>query len=138
MRRVLAVAALALFASACGAYHFGAADRRTPSPSPHGRFDVVATEQDRAVTLRAGQSLEVVLHGGTTAFWQQVHSSDATVLQPIPDPGATAVQGVTLAAFRANSAGHATVTAVGTPVCPSGQACPMLAVLYSLSVTVTA
>ena len=54
-------------------------------------------------------------------------------------PGAlpASAAGVTLAAFKARASGVARVTAVGVPVCPSGQACPMLAVLYTLTVTVT-
>ncbi|HVH63805.1 MAG TPA: hypothetical protein VNA65_09400 [Candidatus Dormibacteraeota bacterium] len=135
MKRLLVVVALALSTAACGAYQFGTGVNPTPTP-PRAHFDVTATEKDHAVALHVGQTLEVVLHGGTAQFWQQVKSSDPAVLQPVPDPAATAVQGVRLAAFKAGAAGNATVTAVGVPVCPSGQACPMYAMLYSLSVTV--
>ena len=100
-------------------------------------FDVTATEQDHAISMHVGQKLQVVLHGGGQLNYQQVQSSDETVLAPTVDPAATAVRGVTLAAFIAKSAGAARVTAVGAPVCPSGQACPMFAVLYTLTVTVT-
>lgn len=100
-------------------------------------FDVTATEKDHAVSMHVGEKLEVVLHGGGQLNYQQVRSSDESVLAPTVDPAATAVRGVTLAAFVAKSAGTARVTAVGAPVCPSGQACPMFAVLYTLTVTVT-
>lgn len=127
---------VALLIAACGA-----AGSASPSPSPSptfgGGFDVTATEQDHAVTMHVGQTLEVVLHGGTSMMWQQVASSDTSILQPIVDTNATAVRGVTLAAFRAKAAGQAKVTAVGLPVCPSGQPCPMYAILYTLEVTVT-
>jgi len=99
-------------------------------------FDVAATEQDHAVVMHVGQKLQVVLHGGGQVNYQQVQSSDTSVLAPTVDPAATAVRGVTLAAFVAKSAGTSRVTAVGAPVCPSGQACPMFAVLYTLNVTV--
>lgn len=137
MKRSLVVAALLLTTAACGAYHFGTADTPAPTPTLPSHFDVTATEKDHATTMHVGQTLAVVLHGGTSQFWQQVRSSDATVLQPIPDPAAAPVKGVTLAAFKADATGHVTVTAVGVPVCASGQACPMYAILYSLSVTIT-
>lgn len=87
--------------------------------------------------MHVGQKLEVALHGGNTTIWQQVKSTDTAVLAPIVDPGATAVRGVTLAAFQARAAGNSEVTAVGTANCSSGQPCPMYAILYSLKVTIT-
>jgi hypothetical protein len=135
LRTALGMLAVALLAG-CGAYTIPGSPS-SPSPSPGLGFDVTATEKDHAVTMHVGQKLEVVLHGGTTASWQQVRSSDPKILEPTVDPAATSVRGVTLAAFKAIGPGEATVTAVGTPVCPSGQACPMYAILYSLKVTVT-
>jgi len=107
------------------------------SPSPGLGFDVTATETDKAVSMHVGQKLEVVLRGGGQITWQQVKSSDTSLLEPTVDPAATAARGVTLAAFRAKAAGETQVTAVGAPVCPSGQPCPMFAVLYTLTVTIT-
>ena len=131
------LAALAwLLVAGCGAYSFPGSDP-TPTPSPGLGFDVTATEKDHAVTMRVGQKLEVALHGGASTNWQQPRSSNEEILTPVPDPAATAVRGVTLAAFKAIAPGQVEVTAVGTPVCPSGQACPMYAILYSLKVTVT-
>ncbi len=139
MGKFLLVSAIAVLAMACGSAGAVAVPSPSPSPSPSSGlgFDVTATEKDHAVSMRIGQKLEVVLHGGDTARWQQVHATDATILEPVVDPAATAVRGVTLAAFKALAAGQTTVTAVGTPVCPSGQACPMYAILYQLTVTVT-
>jgi hypothetical protein len=133
------LAAVAMFAAACGAAGVGAGTNPSPSPSDTSpmHFDVTATETDKAVTMRAGQTLELVLHGGNQIMWQQVKSSDTTILEPTVNPAATAMRGVTLAAFRARSAGEVKVTAVGTAVCPSGQPCPMFAMLYTLTVTVT-
>ena len=135
LMRIFAIALLCL--AACGSVGTGSNPSPSPSDNPM-RFDVTATEKDHAVTMHAGQKLEVVLHGGGQLTYQQVRSSDTSILEPTVDPAATEVRGVTLAAFKARSAGQAKVTAVGAPVCPSGQACPMFAVLYTLTVTVTA
>ena len=128
---------LALLAAGCGALPGQGA---TPSPTPPTNpmhFDVTATQKDHAVSMRVDQRLEVVLTGGGQIDYQQVRSSDPSILQRVVDPAATAARGVTLAAFVARSMGQATVTAVGSPVCPSGAICPAYAILYSLTVTVT-
>lgn len=127
---------IVVLTAACGSVGLGGSPSPTPSDNPL-HFDVTATEKDHAVSMHVGQKLEVVLHGGTTMRYQQVRSSDQSVLEPTVDPAATAALGVTLAAFKADRSGQATVTAVGTPVCPTGTACPMYALLYTLSVTVT-
>jgi hypothetical protein len=128
-----------LILSACGSVGTGAAPSPTPSWYPPGLgYDVVVGEKDHAATLRVGQKLELVLHaysGMTT--WSQVRSSDTSILTATVNPAATAAQGVTLAAFRAVAPGEVDVTAIATPVCAAGQACPALAMLYRLQVTVT-
>ena len=130
----LLVVVLALLVVGCGNAGQGA----SPSPSENPlHFDVTATEKDHALSMHVGQKLELVLHGGELLRYQQLTSSNTSILEPTVDPAATAVLGVTLAAFKARASGVARVTAVGVPVCPSGQACPMLAVLYTLTVTVT-
>ena len=129
------VIALALLAASCGAVGQGGAG---PSPSDNPmHFDVTATEKDHAVSMHVGQKLEVALHGGGQLTYQQVTSSNTSILAPTVNPAATAMLGVTLAAFKARAPGEARVTAVGAPVCPSGQVCPMFAVLYTLAVTIT-
>lgn len=134
LARRLSVVLLVFALTACGAVGQGA----SPSPSDNPmRFDVTATEKDHAVSMHVGQKLELVLHGGGQLTYQQVTSSNTSILEPTVNPAATAVHGVTLAAFKARAAGEARVTAVGAPVCPSGQACPMFAVLYTLTVTIT-
>ena len=139
MRKLILLAAVAMFGAGCGATGAGAGPNPSPSPSDSSpiHFDVTATETDKAVSMHAGQKLEVVLHGGNQITWQQVKSSDTTILEPTVNPAATAVRGVTLAAFRAKAAGEVQVTAVGTAVCPAGQPCPMFAMLYTLTVTIT-
>lgn len=138
-KSVVLVAVLGLLGVACGANGIGTGSDPSPTPSQGSGlgFDYTATEQDHALTMHVGQKLEVVLHGGSTTNWQQVKSSNPAVLAPIVDPAATAVRGVTLAAFQARADGNSEISAVGSPNCQSGQPCPMYAVLYSLRVTVT-
>lgn len=133
--RVLLVL-IVVFTAACGSVGLGASPSPTPSDNPM-HFDVTATEKDHAVSMHVGQKLELVLNGGTGISYGQVRSSNQSILEPTVDPAATAVRGVTLAAFRAKASGQATVTAVGAPVCASNQACPMFAILYTLTVTIT-
>jgi hypothetical protein len=139
MRKLILLAAVAMLGTACGAAGVGAGSNPSPTPSDSSpmHFDVTATETDKAVSMHVGQKLQVVLHGGNQITWQQVKSSDTTILEPTVNPAATAMRGVTLAAFRATGPGEAQVTAVGTAVCPAGQPCPMFAMLYSLTVTIT-
>ena len=116
---------------ACGGVSAGG-----PSPSA-GRFDVVVTEKDMSATLRAGQTIEVVLHARPgLQNWTGVRSSNTAVLVPIVDPAATAARGVTLAAFRALTPGEVQITATASPVCPSNGMCPMFVALYQVDVTV--
>ncbi len=94
-------------------------------------------EQTRAVTLRVGQKLEAVLHARTgMTNWNGVRSSNTAVLAPIVNPAATAVRGVTLAAFQAVTAGNARITATAGALCSPGQACPQFMMLLAIDVTV--
>jgi len=127
-----------LLISACGSVGIGSEPSPSPSTGPGFGFDAMVTEQDRVITIQVGQKLEVVLHAkpGMTN-WSNVRSSDTSVLTPIVNPAATAVRGVTLAAFQAQAPGQAVITAVAGAACSPGQACPMYAILYSVTVTVT-
>jgi hypothetical protein len=138
IRALLVVTAAALLICGCGRVGTGSSPSPTPSDGTNLGFDVMATETTKAVSMHVGQKLEVVLHAATAASnWAQPHSSDETILAPIVDPAATAVRGVTLAAFQARAPGQVDVTAYASPICPSGQACPMYAMVYSVRVTVT-
>lgn len=98
---------------------------------------MVVTENDQAITIHPGQKLEVVLHAKPgMSNWSNVRSSDSSILKPIVNPAATAVRGVTLAAFKALTPGQAVITASAGAACSPGSACPMFAVLYSVTVTV--
>ena len=141
MRFLLVVISAAVLVSACGSA--GTASNLMPTPSPGTgsnpmSFDVTVTETTKAASMRVGQKLEVALHAGSGMNnWTQPRSNDESVLAPVVDPAATAVRGVTLAAFQAKAEGQVDVTAYGSPTCPSGQACPMYVIVFSVRVTVT-
>lgn len=138
MKTLLLVAAAVLLISGCGRVGTGSSPSPTPSEGFNVGLDVMATETTKAVSMHVGQKLEVVLHAGAAmSNWAQPHSSDDSILAPIVDPAATAVRGVTLAAFQARAPGQVDVTAYASPLCPSGQACPMYVMVVSIRVTVT-
>jgi hypothetical protein len=142
MKTTLIALAAGLLLAACGAVSTCACSVAVP-PTPTGGpglgFDVLVTEKDTAATVRAGQKLEVALHAGNgMGNWMQVKSSNESILVPTVNPAATAVRGVTLAAFNAIAPGEADVTAYSSPTCSPGQACPMYVQVWSVKVTVTA
>jgi len=134
---ILAVAAVLLLV-ACGSTSTGPGSNPSPSPSSGLGFDVTATEKDHTAAMRVGQRIELVLHAASGMNnWSQPRSGDEAILAPTVDPAATAARGVTLAAFVATAPGQVEITSFAGPVCPSGQACPMYVVAYSLQVTVS-
>jgi uncharacterized protein YceK len=138
MRILIPLIAAVILISGCGSVGT-ASQNPTPSASSNPMtFDVTATETTQAASMRVGQKLEVVLHaGGGMNNWTQPRSSDESILAPTVNPAATAVRGVTLAAFLAKAPGQVNVSAYGSPTCPSGQACPMYVIVFSMKVTVT-
>jgi hypothetical protein len=133
------LAALAL--SACGAAGIGAAPGPGASPStgPGASFDLAVSEKSSAASMKVGQKLEAVLHTRVgMAPWSGVRSSDTSVLAPIVNPAATAVRGVTLAAFQALAPGTAQITATAGADCSPGQACPQYLMVLTITVTVVA
>ena len=140
MKRFVLAAAMGLLLSGCGAP--GAGSGSNPSPTPSERpglgYDVTAGDNDKTVTMRVGQKLEVALHAPNGMNnWTHPESSNPSILAPIPDPAATAARGVTLAAFEARKPGEVDVTANASPMCTPGAPCPMYLAVYSLRVTVT-
>src|ERR1700674_2629280 len=138
MRILMLVIAAAALLSGCGSVGTASQDPTPSASSNPMTFDVTATETTQAASMRVGQKLEVVLHaGGGMNNWTQPRSSDESILAPTVNPAATAVRGVTLAAFLAKAPGQVNVSAYGSPTCPSGQACPMYVIVFSVKVTVT-
>jgi hypothetical protein len=134
---LLIVVALAACGRASGAPGGTGPGPETPVPTaPTHGFDVLITDQDRAVTVHAGQKVEVFLRqkSGMTP-WSSISSEDTTVLAPVPT-GITAVRGITIGGFVAMNAGTANLHSYAGPLCSPGQACPMYAILFSVAVTV--
>lgn len=140
MKSFLLVAVAGILMTACGGDYcmcIGNPPATPPTVPGHG-FDITVTEQDHAVTMHVGQKLELVLHAASGMKpWSHPTSSDTSVLTPIVDPAATAVRGVTLAAFQANARGQVDVTANAGPDCQANQPCPMYLAVYTLKVTIT-
>jgi hypothetical protein len=138
MRSLLLVIAAALLITGCGSTGTGSGQSPSPSTGSNLNFDATVTETIRAASIRVGQKLEVVLHANTgMTNWTQPKSSDESILTPVVNPAATAVRGATLAAFEAKAPGQVDITAYASPVCPSGQACPMYVMVFSARVTIT-
>ena len=68
--------------------------------------------------------------------WTGLKASDPTVLEEIPSPKSAQAKGVTVGEFKALKAGTSDITAYATPLCSPGTACPALAAVYRLAVTV--
>jgi len=104
---------------------------------PAAGFDVLITDQDQDITVRAGQKVEVYLRARPRmTIWAYVRSDNTAVLSPI-STGITAARGVTIAGFSAAARGVTNITATAGHDCAPATACPMYAVLYSVRVTVT-
>ena len=139
MKAVVVLMLAALTLSACGAVGGAAPPPASPSTNPGAGFDVTVTENTRSVTVRAGQTLAVVLHVKPGMNnWNGVRSSDESVLAPIVNPAAAAARGVTLAAFRAIAPGRAHIEASAGPACAPDQPCPAYLMVLTIDVTVTA
>src|SRR5258708_39356843 len=91
IKLALAIVGACLLLAGCGTT-FGCACGAEPiSPSPPSAagpvagFDVLITEKDQAVTVHAGQRIEVYLRqrAGLTA-WSGLRSDDEAVLAPVP------------------------------------------------------
>jgi hypothetical protein len=141
VRYLLIAVSAALVISGCGAYRTGSSSNPSPTPSEGTGlgYDLVVTEKDRTATMRVGQKVEVVLHANSGMDnWVRVRSTNESVLVPIVNPAATAVRGVTLAAFKAIAPGQAEIDAYANPNCSPGTACPMYVQVVSIKVTITA
>src|SRR4029077_3538532 len=121
-----------LLATACGGA--GAAQPSvSPTPvAPIARAVLVTRASDRGtVQAHVGDSIQIAL--GTEYEWR-VDPPDGVVL----------VHGVqnyllvrgTQAIWTAAAPGRSTITATGTVICPSGQACIMIALLFTTTVVV--
>ena len=101
----------------------------TPIP---GAVLVTRANDRGTVQARAGETIQVAL--GTEFEWR-VDPPDGVVLVRAARTSPTG-RG-TQAVFTAAAAGTSTITATGTVICPSGQACIMIAILFTTTVVVS-
>jgi hypothetical protein len=126
--RLTALALVLGITTACGSV--GAPPTGSPSPIP-GAVQVTKANDRGTVDARVGDTIQIAL--GTDLEWR-VDPPDGIVL----------VQGVqryllvrgTQAIWTAAAPGTTTIKATGTVICPSGQACIMLAALFTTTVVV--
>jgi hypothetical protein len=125
----LALALVIAIGSACGGTGL---QPPSASPTPIPGAVLITRASDRGtVHARVGDTIQIAL--GTEYEWR-VDPPDGVVLVRGPQ-GYLLVRG-TQAIWTAGSAGTSTVTATGTVICPSGQACIMIALLFTTSVVV--
>lgn len=128
--RLFALAVGLVLAAACGST--GAPQPPSASPTLIPGAVLVTRANDRGIVhARVGNTIQIAL--GTDYEWR-VDPPDGVVL----------VHGVqnyllvrgTQAIWTAVTPGPAIVTATGTVICPSGQACTLIALLFTTTVVV--
>lgn len=127
-----------LFLSACGSAAMPVAETPIPSAPPVALSGAITNRLDgQAVTAHLGDRVDVALNQqpGFTE-WSNVTSGDLSILVPTVNPAAAAVRGVTLRSFRAIGRGTTDLTASAGTACSPGGACPQLARLFRVTVTV--
>jgi hypothetical protein len=128
--RLLAVA-FATIVAACGTVAGpGGSD---PSPTPMSSVMVTKADDQRTVTARVGDHIQIAL--GEDINWQ-VEPPDGVVLAREATQNYLLVRG-TQAIWLARSAGRSTIKASGGMNCPSGSACPLLLAVFTATVEVS-
>jgi hypothetical protein len=131
--RLIGLVLVLAFAAACGGAGAPQPPSASPTPVPPIAGAVLVTRaNDRGtVHARVGDTIQIAL--GTEYEWR-VDPPDGVVL----------VHGIqnymlvrgTQAIWTAAAPGTSTITATGTVLCPSGQACIMIALLFTTTVIV--
>jgi hypothetical protein len=128
--RLFALALGLVLAAACGSA--GAPELPSASPTPIPGAVLVTRANDRGtVHARVGDTIQIAL--GTEYEWR-VDPPDGVVLVHRVQ-NYLVVRG-TQAIWTAAAPGTATVTATGTVICPSGQACILIALLFTTTIVV--
>ncbi|HEY8731285.1 MAG TPA: hypothetical protein VIN69_04825 [Candidatus Limnocylindria bacterium] len=130
--RLVGLALVLAFAAACGGA--GAAPSASPTPIPPITGAVLVTQaNDRGtVHARVGDTIQIAL--GADYEWR-VDPPDGVVLTRGVQ-NYLLVRG-TQAIWTAAAPGTSTITATGTVICPSGQACIMIALLFTTTIVVS-
>jgi hypothetical protein len=129
--RLVALAVVLSVAAACGGAGAGTPPAESPAPLP-GAVLVTRASDHGTVHARVGDTIQIAL--GSDYEWR-VDPPDGVVLARDPKKSYLLVRG-TQAIWTAAAPGTSTITATGTVICPSGQACIMLALLFTTTVVV--
>lgn len=125
------VVALGLVLAACGGGVAGPSPSASPPPSAGAAVTITRADDGRTVAARVGDTIQVAL--GTEYEWR-LDPPDGVVL--VPDARRLLLVRGTQALLHAAAPGRSVVQATGTIICPSGRACPQLAVLFRTTVVV--
>jgi hypothetical protein len=129
--RLFLLAVVLSVAAACGGAGAGTPPAESPAPIP-GAVQVTRASDHGTVHARVGDAIQIAL--GSDYEWR-VDPPDGVVLARDPKKSYLLVRG-TQAIWIAAAPGTSTITATGTVICPSGQACIMLALLFTTTVVV--
>lgn len=130
MRRLGIAVLITVVMAACGGA--GAAAPSTTATPIRGAVLITRAHDRGTVPARVGDTIQIAL--GTEYEWR-VDPPDGVVLTRGVQ-NQLLVRG-TQALWHASAPGTATVTATGTVICPSGQACIMIAILFTVTVVVS-
>lgn len=123
---------LVLLLGACGGIGSGPqAPPSSPTPIP-GAVQVTRTNDRGTVAAKVGDRIQIAL--GAEFDWR-IDPPDGVVLTRGVQ-NEILVRG-TQAVWTASAPGRATISATGTVVCPSGQACILIAILFTTTVVVS-
>jgi hypothetical protein len=131
VRRPLLLALVLGVVAACGSVGVPAASTAPPSPIP-GAVQVTKANDHGIVSARVGDTIQIAL--GSEFDWR-VDPPDGLVL--VQGPQKYLLVRGTQAIWTAAATGSSTIKATGTVICPSGQACILLAALFTTTVVVT-
>lgn len=127
---VILIAALALLLAACGG-----AGAPSPSRSPTaipGAVLVTRANDRGTVHARVGDRIQIAL--GADYEWRLDPPDGVVLTRGVQNE--LLVRG-TQAVWTASAPGTATIKATGTVICPSGQACILIALLFETTVVVS-
>ena len=129
--RVYLVFLAAVLAAACGSVA-GSGANPSPSPSaPPGAVLVTMASDRQTVTAHVGHRIQIALR---EQYKWQLDQPDGVVLTR-PVQNYLLVRG-TQGIWLASATGRSTISATGSANCPSGQPCPLFAILFTATVVV--
>ena len=129
--RVYLVFLAAVLAAACGSVA-GSGANPSPSPSaPPGAVLVTMASDRQTVTAHVGDRIQIAL--GEQYKWQLDQPDGVVLTRPVQNY--LLVRG-TQGIWLTSATGRSTISATGSVNCPSGQPCPLFAILFTATVVV--